>query len=64
MAEVEMLTIEEAAAFLRISKSTLYNLVRSEDVPAYRIGRRLLFTEDMIRGYLEKNRTTNARGGP
>lgn len=35
-----VLTLEEAAAFLKISRSTLYKLLESGRVPAKKLGRR------------------------
>ncbi len=42
--EETILTIEEAAALLKVSKSTLYKLVESGRVPARKLGRRWRFS--------------------
>jgi excisionase family DNA binding protein len=38
----EVLTVEEAASLLRISRGSAYEAVRRGDLPVLRIGRRLL----------------------
>lgn len=42
------LTIDEAAARLRVSKSYLYKKTASHNVPHYRIGRRVFFDPDEL----------------
>ena len=39
MEDKEVLTTQEAAAFLRIDKKLLYKLIDSGEIPAKRIGR-------------------------
>jgi excisionase family DNA binding protein len=50
---IDLLTSEEAQAFLGVSRATFWNLVRRHDVPRYRIpskGRRVFFDrEDLAR---------------
>jgi excisionase family DNA binding protein len=41
-AEPAVLTVEEAAKFLRISRQSAYQAVHSGDLPSIRVGRRLL----------------------
>jgi excisionase family DNA binding protein len=38
----EVLTVDEAAAWLRISKGSLYNLIRSQRIRTITVGRRRL----------------------
>jgi excisionase family DNA binding protein len=42
VAESPILTVEEAAVILRLSRGTAYEAVRRGDIPTIRIGRRLL----------------------
>ncbi len=52
----DILTIEELGAYLRISKSTLYKLVREGKIPSQKIGRRWRFRKGAIDNWLEETR--------
>ncbi len=43
---------KEAAAYLRISKVTLYNLVENGQIHCVRIGRIYRFTEEQIQAFI------------
>lgn len=43
-----ILTIDELSAYLKISKSTLYKLVRENKIPAKKIGRNWRFQKHAI----------------
>ena len=45
-----MLTIEEAAELLRVSKNTVYNLCKSGEIPYTKKGRRILIFRDDLLG--------------
>jgi excisionase family DNA binding protein len=45
---VRVLTLEEAAAYLRVHPSTVYRLLRSHQLPGFRIGRDWRFNQDSI----------------
>ncbi|MGB9713300.1 MAG: helix-turn-helix domain-containing protein [Dissulfurimicrobium sp.] len=49
----DVLTIEELSAYLKISKSTLYKLVREGKVPCQKIGRHWRFRKEAIDRWLE-----------
>ena len=49
----EILTIDELAAYLRISKSTLYKLVREGKIPSQKVGRHWRFKKTAIDRWLE-----------
>jgi len=51
-----LLTISEAAAYLRLSKSAVYKKVESRDLTFYRVGRRLLFNPADLDKWLESQR--------
>jgi len=44
----KMLTVKEAASFLKITVSTLYTKVCRGEVPAYKPGRRLFFDQQEL----------------
>lgn len=48
-----ILTIQEAAKFLRITKRTLYRL---QEIPRVRIGRRLMFLQDDLQVWVLSRR--------
>ena len=48
----EVMTIEEAASFLRLSKSTVYEYVRCGVIPARRIGRVWRLSRRALEEYL------------
>ena len=45
-----MLTIEEAADLIRVSKNTVYNLCKSGEIPSIKKGRRILIYRDDLLG--------------
>lgn len=45
-----MMTIQELAGFLRVSKNTAYNFVNSGTIPSVKIGRQTrIYREDIVR---------------
>lgn len=50
----DVLTIEELAAYLKISKSTLYKLVREGRIASQKVGKHWRFRKDAIDHWLEK----------
>jgi excisionase family DNA binding protein len=48
----EVLTIDELATYLKISKSTLYKLVREKKIPSQKIGRHWRFLKEIIDKWL------------
>jgi len=60
----EVLTIEDLADYLKISKSTLYKLVREGSVPCQKVGKHWRFHKDAIDAWLKQQPSTKkqARG--
>ena len=47
----ELMTLEEAAKFLKVSPRTLWEMARRGDIPSHRIGAQWRFTrEDLLTG--------------
>lgn len=46
-------TIKEACAMIGISRSTLWKAIRTGRLGCYRIGRRVMFSEEHMTGYLK-----------
>jgi excisionase family DNA binding protein len=51
------MTVNEVAQVLRVSKMTVYRLIRQGDLPAVRIGRGFRIREDDVHRYLESRYT-------
>ena len=49
----EILTLEEASRFLKLSKSTVYNLAQRKKIPAQKIGRSWRFVKAGLQKWLE-----------
>ena len=48
----DILTIDELSGYLKISKSTLYKLVREGNIPCQKVGRHWRFHKDLIDKWL------------
>ena len=51
-----LLTLFEAAEYLRVSKATIYRLVETRQIPFHLVGRGIRFTEEDLRRFLGVNR--------
>jgi excisionase family DNA binding protein len=47
---------KEAGERLRISESTVYRLLRTQELKGFKIGRALRFTEEEILSFIERHR--------
>jgi excisionase family DNA binding protein len=56
----DVLTIDELAVYLKISKSTLYKLVREGRIPSQKVGRHWRFRKLAIDRWLEEIRVRDA----
>ena len=52
-----LVTVDEAAAILRISRSTVYRLIAQRRLPFFRIGSGIRFRQDDLSAYLRSART-------
>ena len=59
----DVLTIEELAIYLKISKSSLYKIVREGKIPSQKVGRHWRFRKKAIDRSLEETRPTTASSG-
>ena len=57
----DVLTIEELSAYLKISTSTLYKLVREARVPSQKVGCHWRFRKEAIDRWLEETWTNGAK---
>ena len=49
-----LMTTEEVAKYLRISKASVYRMVKGKQIPVSKIGRQLRFRKDVIDDWLSK----------
>lgn len=59
----EVLTIDDLSTYLKISKSTLYKLVRENKIPCQKIGRRWRFRKNAIDRWLESGQAVTSDSG-
>ncbi len=59
----DVLTIEELAIYLKISKSSLYKIVREGKIPAQKVGRHWRFRKGAIDLWLEEPRASKPSSG-
>lgn len=50
----EILTLEEASRFLKLSKSTVYNLAQKKKIPGHKVGRSWRFVRSYLIKWLEQ----------
>mgnify|MGYP001579373816 CR=1 len=51
----EILTLEEASGFLKLSRSTLYNLAQHKKIPARKIGKSWRFVKAYLIRWIEQS---------
>ena len=59
----DVLTIDELADYLRISRSTLYKLAQEGRVPCQKVGRHWRFRKQAIDRWLERGGADGANAG-
>ena len=53
----DVMTIGELADYLRCNKSTIYRLIKKEQLPAFRIGSDWRFKRELIEKWMEEQKT-------
>jgi excisionase family DNA binding protein len=56
-----VLTIEELAVYLKISKSSLYKLAQKGEVPGQKVGKHWRFSRDIIDQWLADSKSSTKR---
>lgn len=59
MVKRQTMTVQETAEFLGVSRDLIYNMVKTGELPAVRIGRRILFRNEALERWL---RTQEMKG--
>jgi len=57
----DIMTAEEVADYLHISRAYVFILIERDNLPHIRLGRRLLFRRDTLDRFLQERETTPAR---
>ncbi|QPA52876.1 helix-turn-helix transcriptional regulator [Lysinibacillus sphaericus] len=57
MSQEQSYTIEEVAQLLKVSKLTVYDLVKKGDLPVFRVGRQMRVDRTDLQGYIQKRKT-------
>ena len=52
---VQLMTVEEIARYLRVTKKTIYRLLKRGEIPAAKIGQQWRFDKALINHWLERN---------
>ncbi len=55
--EARLLTVNEVADLLRVSRMTVYRLIKTGDMPALRVGRSYRLREEDVHTYLRERYT-------
>jgi len=53
----EMMNIEEVATYLKMSERAIYDWVKAQKIPAFKLGNTWRFKKSEIDGWMESNRT-------
>lgn len=60
--EQEIMTLTEAAAFLRLNPRTLYTLAQRGEIPAQKLGNRWRFSRSVLLSWIKDGHVPTARG--
>ena len=52
-----VMTVAEVAEFLRIGKTTAYELIKEGDIPSMKVGRQVRIFRDDLMAYVRSTRT-------
>ena len=55
MSTKKALSTQDVADMLGVSKSTIYNMIKSGVISSYKVGRKVRFTEDDVNGYISRS---------
>jgi excisionase family DNA binding protein len=62
--EYQLLTVREVADAMRVSTMTVYRLIRTEALPAIRVGTHFRIRNRDLEGYLESQSTRGGNAWP
>ncbi|BBO80848.1 hypothetical protein DSCO28_14140 [Desulfosarcina ovata subsp. sediminis] len=53
------LSVQDVADILKVSKSKIYSMIKSNELQSYRVGRKVRFSEDDVRSYIQNSKKGN-----
>ena len=56
----ELMTLEEVAAYLRVTKKTIYRMLEKQSIPSIRVGHQYRFQKDSIEAWLRQHSAGSA----
>jgi putative molybdopterin biosynthesis protein len=60
MGKKSALTAQDVADMLGVSKNTIYNMIKNGELVSYKVGRKIRFTEDEVKGFIDRSRTVRS----
>lgn len=57
----ELLTLDELAAFLKVSRDTVYRMAQTGKIPAVKVGNQWRFAQAEVMAGLKENRNTKPK---
>jgi excisionase family DNA binding protein len=57
--ERQTINVQEAAAFIGVSKDLVYQLVRQKDIPHLKVGKRILFRKESLERWMNNQEVTS-----
>ncbi len=54
--KIDVLTVEEVAKLLKLSKITIYRLIKTGEIPAYKVGASWRINKDDLEAYIESRK--------
>ena len=59
--EVEIMTVQEVAEYLRLAQATIYKLAQAGEIPAVKVGRTWRFKRELIDEWFRQEAMQNPR---
>jgi len=57
------LSVQDVADMLKVSKGKIYNMIKDGEIASYKVGRKVRFSEDDVRSYIQSSKKgTHAQG--
>jgi putative molybdopterin biosynthesis protein len=58
------LSVQEVAAMLNVGKSSVYNLIARNEIKSYNVGRKIRFTDEDVKDYINRSKESRERSIP